>query len=82
MLIDVYRLCLSPLFGNGCCFLPSCSYYAKYVFIKFDFFNAAYLTATRLIKCNTKNHGGIDFFPLNIKGDYNGFAKYRFIISD
>ena len=68
--IDFYRLCLSPLFGNGCCYLPSCSYFAKKVFIKFNFFSAIYLTTNRLFRCNPKNSGGIDFFSLNIKGDY------------
>ncbi|MFQ6773176.1 MAG: membrane protein insertion efficiency factor YidD [Clostridia bacterium] len=70
LLIDIYRICLSPLIGNGCCYLPSCSYYARQAFCKFDFFTAFYLATRRVARCNPKSHGGTDFLPLNIKGDY------------
>ncbi|MCI6859649.1 MAG: membrane protein insertion efficiency factor YidD [Clostridia bacterium] len=70
LFIYLYRLILSPLIGNGCAFLPSCSRYGISAYLKFDFFRATRLTVKRLFRCNPTCKGEIDFLPLNLKGDY------------
>jgi putative membrane protein insertion efficiency factor len=63
VLIRVYQIFISPLFGNCCRFFPSCSHYALLSFKRFGFFRGMFLTARRLLKCHPYHEGGFDPVP-------------------
>jgi len=55
-----YQVCLSPLFGERCRFVPTCSGYAIDAIRKYSLLKALYLTARRLLKCHPFHPGGYD----------------------
>ena len=60
LLIRGYQLFLSPLMGGGCRFYPTCSEYAKEVFVTHSFIAALWLTIRRLLRCHPWCDGGDD----------------------
>lgn len=62
-LIRVYRICISPFFGNCCRFYPTCSHYAEEAFATHPLPKAFYLTGKRILRCHPLNAGGIDPVP-------------------
>ncbi|MBQ3033528.1 MAG: membrane protein insertion efficiency factor YidD [Deferribacterales bacterium] len=59
-LIEMYKLFLSPYFGNQCRFYPTCSTYAIEAFRKKGFIFGLLLTIWRLLRCNPFCKGGYD----------------------
>lgn len=59
-LIGGYRLFLSPFFGGGCRFSPTCSDYARRVFTTHSAPAALFLTLRRLSRCHPFCAGGED----------------------
>lgn len=62
-LIKLYQWCLSPFFGMGCRFAPSCSHYAIEAINKHGAIKGSYLTVLRLGRCHPWCHGGHDPVP-------------------
>lgn len=60
LLIRLYRLILSPLFGQCCRFYPSCSEYALEVVKKYGAFKGGARVVRRLLKCHPWHPGGYD----------------------
>ncbi len=63
VLIDLYRVLISPLLGQNCRFYPSCSAYAREAFAKHPPWRAGLLTFKRIIRCHPYNPGGFDPVP-------------------
>ena len=59
-LIDIYKYLLSPLLGNNCRFLPTCSEYTKDSILKFGLFKGCWLGLKRILKCHPWGKGGYD----------------------
>ena len=59
-LINIYKYLISPLLGNNCKFLPTCSEYTKDSIIKFGLVNGTWLGLKRIIKCHPWGKGGYD----------------------
>ena len=59
-LINIYKYLISPLLGNNCRFLPTCSEYTKESIIKFGLVNGTWLGLKRIIKCHPWGKGGHD----------------------
>ena len=59
-LIGGYQLFLSPFFGDGCRFSPTCSEYAREVFRTRNAYSALFLTLRRLFRCHPFCEGGED----------------------
>lgn len=59
-IIDIYRKFISPAFPNVCRFYPTCSEYSREAFVKYNFFKALFLSATRILRCNPFFKGGYD----------------------
>lgn len=59
-LIDIYKYLISPLLGNNCRFLPTCSEYTKDSIIKFGFVKGCWLGSKRILKCHPWGKGGYD----------------------
>jgi len=63
ILIDAYRLVLSPIFGGQCRYTPSCSVYARQAIEKYGPFKGACLGMRRLLRCHPLHRGGYDPVP-------------------
>lgn len=63
LLIDAYRVTLSPLVGGYCRFVPSCSAYAEEAIRRHGAWRGARLAAARLLRCHPFRPGGFDPVP-------------------
>ena len=59
-LIDIYKYLISPVLGNNCRFLPTCSEYTKDSIIKFGLVKGCWLGLKRILKCHPWGKGGYD----------------------
>ena len=59
-LINIYKYLISPLLGNNCRFLPTCSEYTKESIIKFGLVSGVWLGLKRIVKCHPWGKGGYD----------------------
>ena len=68
-LIKIYKFIVSPLLGNSCRYLPSCSEYSIEALKKFGFFKGSYLSLKRIFSCHPIKFlgGGEGFDPVNKK---------------
>jgi hypothetical protein len=62
-LIKIYRIFISPLLGGNCRHTPTCSEYGIIVLKKYGVFKGSFLTAKRILKCNSLFKGGCDPVP-------------------
>lgn len=63
LLIDAYRVLLSPLVGGFCRFSPSCSVYAQEALARHGARAGLSLAARRLLRCHPFHPGGFDPVP-------------------
>lgn len=59
-LLRLYRLTVSPLYGDRCKYHPTCSQYALDAVREVGLLRGAVLAAWRLLRCNPWSHGGVD----------------------
>jgi uncharacterized protein len=64
LLIRLYQLIISPLFGPVCRFEPSCSRYAMACIETHGALRGCWLALRRLLRCHPFNPGGYDPPPL------------------
>ena len=62
-LLKVYRLVISPLYGNVCRYYPSCSAYALRAVDVHGAVKGSYLAGRRLLRCHPWASGGYDPVP-------------------
>ena len=62
-LIKIYRIFISPLLGGNCRHTPTCSEYVIIALKKHGVFKGSFLTAKRILKCNSLFKGGYDPVP-------------------
>jgi hypothetical protein len=63
LLIDGYRLILSPVLGGHCRFVPSCSVYAQEAISRHGARRGLALSLRRLVRCQPFHRGGFDPVP-------------------
>jgi len=63
LLITIYKKTLSPLLGNQCRFLPTCSEYTYGAVEKYGAVRGIFLGAKRILKCHPFHKGGFDPVP-------------------
>jgi hypothetical protein len=63
LLVEGYRVLLSPLVGGHCRFWPSCSVYAEDAIRRHGARRGGALTLARLLRCQPFHRGGIDPVP-------------------
>ena len=59
-IIKVYKFLISPLFGNSCRFLPTCSEYSIDAIKTHGFFKGLILSLKRILSCNPWGSSGFD----------------------
>jgi putative membrane protein insertion efficiency factor len=62
-LLKVYRLVVSPLYGNVCRYYPSCSAYALRAVEVHGAVRGTWLAGRRLLRCHPWTPGGFDPVP-------------------
>ena len=62
-LLQTYRLCLSPLLGCRCRFIPTCSEYAEEACARHGLLKGPRLAARRLLRCHPFATHGHDPVP-------------------
>jgi putative membrane protein insertion efficiency factor len=50
--VRIYQLCISPMLGTHCRFVPSCSCYAHEALEKHGAIKGSLLSAWRVLRCN------------------------------
>ena len=65
-LIKGYRYLISPLLGNSCRYLPTCSEYSIEALKTYGFFKGCYLSLKRIFSCHPIKFlgGGEGFDPV------------------
>lgn len=63
LLIKAYQYFLSPLVGQQCRFLPTCSCYAEQAIQQHGICRGLLLTCKRLARCHPWHAGGYDPVP-------------------
>ena len=66
-LIETYKFLISPLLGNSCRYLPTCSEYSIESLKTFGFLKGSYLSFKRIFSCHPIKFlgGGEGFDPVN-----------------
>ena len=62
-LIKAYKLLISPLLGNSCRYLPTCSEYSIEALKKFGLVKGVYMSLKRILSCH----------PIKLLGGGEGF---------
>ena len=65
--IKIYKFLISPLLGNSCRYLPSCSEYSIEALKTFGFYKGTYMSLKRIFSCHPIKFlgGGEGFDPVN-----------------
>ena len=64
VVLRLYRMLVSPLYGDVCRYYPSCSAYALGCVQEHGLTRGGWLTARRLVRCHPWAEGGIDDWPV------------------
>jgi putative membrane protein insertion efficiency factor len=63
VLLRLYRLVVSPTYGDICRFYPTCSAYALEAIDRHGAVRGSWLAVRRLGRCHPWNPGGVDLVP-------------------
>ena len=59
-LIKSYKFLISPLLGQSCRYLPTCSEYSIEALRTYGFFKGIFLSIKRILSCHPWGQGGFD----------------------
>ena len=68
-IIKGYKFLISPLLGNSCRYLPTCSEYSIEALKSYGFFKGTFMSVKRILSCHPIKFlgGGEGFDPVNKK---------------
>jgi len=78
LLIATYRLTISPLIGQNCRHLPTCSQYADEAFARHGFWAGGWMTLARLLRCHPFGTSGLDFVPRQVPPGACWYLPWRY----
>ena len=59
-LIKAYKFLISPLLGNSCRYLPTCSEYTIEALETYGFLKGIFLSSKRILSCHPWGNSGFD----------------------
>ena len=59
-IIKIYKFLISPILGNSCRYLPTCSEYSIEALKTYGFFKGLFLSIKRILSCHPWGQGGFD----------------------
>ena len=71
-LIRGYKFLISPLMGDSCRYLPTCSEYSIEALKEFGFIKGVYFSVKRILSCHPWSKGGFDPIKKETKVKSNG----------
>jgi|TARA_E500000178_G_scaffold294603_1_gene300026 hypothetical protein len=71
-LIKIYKYLISPLIGNTCRYLPTCSEYCIDALREFGLLKGIFLSIKRIFSCHPWSKGGFDPVKKEMKVKNNG----------
>jgi putative membrane protein insertion efficiency factor len=74
LLVDFWRLCISPLYPRCCRFSPTCSAYMHEAISRFGIWRGLWLGSRRLLCCHPFNH---DPYHDPVPGNWPGWRGRR-----
>lgn len=63
IILKAYQYLISPILGNNCRYLPTCSYYTHTAIERFGVFKGSYMGIKRILRCHPFHSGGLDPVP-------------------
>ena len=72
-IIKGYQFLISPLLGNSCRYMPTCSEYSIEVLKEFGVMKGIFLSLKRILSCHPWGKGGFDPVKKSMKVKKNGF---------
>tara|TARA_B100001758_G_C18016883_1_gene405992 strand:- start:47 stop:295 length:249 start_codon:yes stop_codon:yes gene_type:complete len=66
-IIKGYKFLISPLFGNSCRYLPTCSEYSIEALKTYGFFKGSFISLKRILSCH----------PIKLLGGGEGFDPVK-----
>ncbi|MDE7450258.1 MAG: membrane protein insertion efficiency factor YidD [Paramuribaculum sp.] len=63
LLIRIYQRCVSPMLGQNCRFVPTCSQYAVEALRRHGPLKGGWLTVRRILRCHPWGGSGFDPVP-------------------
>jgi len=76
IVIRLYRLTLSAVFGGRCRFHPTCSEYAEQAVRELGAIRGSGLAVWRILRCSPLSAGGVDYPPARSRV-YDGLIRRR-----
>jgi putative membrane protein insertion efficiency factor len=77
-LIAAYRLTLSPMIGNNCRHLPTCSQYADEAIGRHGLWGGGWMTLARLLRCQPFGTSGLDFVVRKLPASSRWYLPWRY----
>lgn len=77
-LIWLYRHALSPLIGNNCRHLPTCSAYGDEAIERYGLWAGGWMTLARLLRCHPFGTSGIDNVPAALPARARWYLPWRY----
>ena len=71
-IIKGYKFLISPIIGNSCRYLPTCSDYSIEALKEFGLIKGLFMTIKRILSCHPWREGGYDPVKKKIKIRNNG----------
>ena len=70
--IKSYKFLISPLLGQSCRYLPTCSEYSIEALKEFGLIKGVYMSIKRILSCHPWGKGGFDPNKKGMKAKNNG----------
>jgi putative membrane protein insertion efficiency factor len=78
VILRVYRLVISPLYGDVCRYYPSCSAYTMQAIQNTGLLVGTWLGLRRILRCHPWSPGGVDDVPRSLDSRYS-ISRFGFV---